>query len=124
MNTTELAIDRGRAEVATKYHERWRRVTFRDLARIARYAWRDVNTLARGEGPIAEFEERFAALCGTQYALAMNSGTAALHSAYFAVGVKPGTEVIVPSYTFFATVAPVLQCGGAPVFCDIDERTL
>jgi dTDP-4-amino-4,6-dideoxygalactose transaminase len=54
----------------------------------------------------------------------MNSGTAALHSAYFAVGVKPGTEVIVPSYTFFATVAPILQCGGTPVFCDIDPLTL
>jgi len=124
MKTNELAIDRGRPEVATKYRERWRRVTFSDLVHIARYAWRDVNTLAKGEGPIAEFERNFAALCRTKHALAMNSGTAALHSAYFAVGVKPGTEVIVPSYTFFATVAPVLQCGGTPVFCDIDERTL
>src|SRR5262245_9800844 len=124
MNTSELAIDRGRPEVATKYRERWRRVSLSDLVHIARYAWRDVNTLAKGEGPIAEFERRFAALCETRYALAMNSGTAALHSAYFAVGVKPGTEVIVPSYTFFATVAPVLQCGGTPVFCDIDARTL
>jgi dTDP-4-amino-4,6-dideoxygalactose transaminase len=124
MSTNELAIDRGRPEVGTKYRERWRRVRFSDLVRIARYAWRDVNTLAKGEGPIAEFERDFAARCSTKYALAMNSGTAALHSAYFAVGVKPGTEVIVPAYTFFASVAPVLQCGGTPVFCDIDERTL
>ena len=124
MSTNELAIDRGRPELATRYRERWRRVTFSDLARIARYAWRDVNTQSKGDGPIAEFERSFAALCDTKYALAMNSGTAALHSAYFAVGVKPGTEVIVPSYTFFASVAPVLQCGGTPVFCDIDERTL
>src|SRR5436190_4688799 len=124
MSTKDLAIDRGRPEVAMKYRDRWRRVTFSDLVRIAQYAWRDVNTLAKGEGPIAEFERNFAALCHTKYALAMNSGTATLHSAYLAAGVRPGTEVIVPSYTFFATVAPVLQCGGTPVFCDIDERTL
>ena len=100
MSTNELAIDRGRPEVAMKYRDRWRRVTFSDLVRIAHYAWRDVNTLAKGEGPIAEFERNFAALCHTKYALAMNSGTAALHSAYFAVGVKPGTEVIVPLRSF------------------------
>jgi len=124
MSTKQLAIDRGKPEVATKYREHWRRVTFSDLVRVAQYAWKDVSTVAKGEGPIAEFERDFAALCHTKYALAMNSGTAALHSAYFAVGVKPGTEVIVPAYTFFASVAPVLQCGGTPVFCDIDERTL
>jgi dTDP-4-amino-4,6-dideoxygalactose transaminase len=54
----------------------------------------------------------------------MNSGTATLHSAYFAVGVKPGSEVIVPSYTFFASAAPILQCGATPVFCDVDADTL
>src|SRR5436190_16087932 len=124
MSTKDLAIDRGRPALATRYREGWRRVTFSDLVHIAQYAWKDVNTLAKGEGPIAEFERNFAALCNTKYALAMNSGTATLHSAYLAAGVRPGTEVIVPSYTFFATVAPVLQCGGTPVFCDIDERTL
>src|SRR5204863_8920039 len=87
-------------------------------------ARRDVSTLAKGDGPMAEFEKRFASLSGTTHALAMNSGTAALHSAYFAVGVKPGTEVIVPGYTFFATAAPILQCGARPVFCDVDPRTL
>jgi dTDP-4-amino-4,6-dideoxygalactose transaminase len=91
---------------------------------IAKYARRDVNTLTKGEGPIADFERKFAALSGTRYALAMNSGTATLHSAYYAVGVKPGSEVIIPSYTFFASAAPILQCGGTPVFCDVDARTL
>jgi perosamine synthetase len=91
---------------------------------IAKYARRDVNTLSKGEGPIAGFEREFARLSGTQYALAMNSGTATLHSAYYAVGVRPGSEVIIPSYTFFASAAPILQCGGTPVFCDVDNRTL
>src|SRR4051812_6243944 len=85
---------------------------------------RDVSTLAKGEGPVAEFERDFAALTDTRHALVMNSGTARLHSAYFAAGVRPGTEVIVPSCTLFAWAAPILQCGGSPVFCDVDERTL
>ena len=51
-----------------------------------RYGLRDVNTLARGEGPIHAFEASFVRLSGARHALAMNSGTAALHSAYFAVG--------------------------------------
>jgi dTDP-4-amino-4,6-dideoxygalactose transaminase len=119
-----LAIDGGPKAVRSRYRERWRNVRWPALAAIARMGARDVNTLAKGEGPIAEFEQRFAALCGTEHALAMNSGTASLHSAYFACGVKPGTEVIVPSYTFFASAAPILQCGGTPVFCDVDPDTL
>src|SRR5262249_3707933 len=87
------------------------------------HAWRDVSTLAKGDGPIAEFERRFAQLTGTSWALAMNSGTAALHSAFFAVGVKPGTEAIVPGYTFVASAAPVLQGGGRPVSYDTDTPT-
>jgi dTDP-4-amino-4,6-dideoxygalactose transaminase len=110
--------------VRAPYRERWRQIRLADILRILACARRDVSTSARGDGPIAEFEQRFSQLTATKYALAMNSGTAALHSAYFAVGVKPGTEVIVPGYTFFATAAPILQCGGRPVFCDVDARTL
>lgn len=106
------------------YRERWRQVRLSDVVDIARYARRDVNTLAKGEGPIAEFEARFAELTRRRHALAMNSGTATLHSAYFAVGVGPGSEVIVPSYTFFASASPILQCGATPVFCDVDPVTL
>jgi perosamine synthetase len=118
------AIDGGSRAVTARYRERWRRVRLRDVVEIARCARRDVNTLAKAEGPIAEFEQRFAQLSGTRYALSMNSGTAALHSAYFAAGVRPGTEVIIPAYTFFASAAPILQCGAKPVFCDVDETTL
>jgi perosamine synthetase len=119
-----LAIHGGRPAVSGPYRERWRAIRRRDLLPILRYGLRDVSTLARGEGPIAEFEARFARLAGTRYALAMNSGTATLHSAYFAVGVGPGSEVIVPAYTFFASAAPILQCGASPVFCDVDPQTL
>ena len=61
--------------------------------------------------------EKFA----VKYALAVSSGTAALHAAFIAVGVGPGTEVIVPAVGFMATSAAVLLCGGVPVFCDVDE---
>jgi perosamine synthetase len=124
MNSNELAIFGGPRAVRTEYNEGWRQVRRSDLRPILAAAHDDINTEAKGEGPIAEFERQFAQLTGSKYALAMNSGTAALHSAYFAVGVKPGTEVIVPGYTFFATAAPVLQCGGRPVFCDVSPETL
>jgi dTDP-4-amino-4,6-dideoxygalactose transaminase len=54
----------------------------------------------------------------------MPNGTSALHSAYFAVGVGPGDEVIVPTYTWHATITPILHCAATPVFCDIDATTL
>jgi dTDP-4-amino-4,6-dideoxygalactose transaminase len=106
-----------------RYRERWRPVRLRDLMPIARSVLRGQSTEVGGP-TTRDFERRFAALTGTRYALAMNTGTATLHSAYFAVGVKPGYEVIVPAYTFPASASAVLACGGTPVFCDIDERTL
>jgi perosamine synthetase len=124
MKSNELAVFGGPRAVLTEYKEGWRQVRRSDLKPILAAARNDVNTEAKGEGPIANFEQQFAQLTGSKYALAMNSGTAALHSAYFALGVKPGTEVIVPGYTFFATAAPILQCGGRPVFCDVDPETL
>jgi dTDP-4-amino-4,6-dideoxygalactose transaminase len=58
---------------------------------------------------------------GAKYALAVNSGTAALHSAFVAAGVGPGTEVICPAVGFFATAAAVVTANGVPVFCDVDD---
>lgn len=58
------------------------------------------------------------------YALPVVNGTAALHSALFALGIGYGDEVIVPSYTYWATVMPVLACNGTPVFAESDPGTL
>ena len=66
-----------------------------------------------------EFEAEFARSLGAMHAVAVSSCTAALHLAYLAVGVGPGDEVIVPSYTMAATAAAVLYAGGTPVFADI-----
>ena len=124
MNDQQLAVFGGPKAVRKRYRERWRKVHLRDLIPILRMAIRDVNTQGAGGGLVGKLETGFTKLTQAKYALAMNTGTATLHSAYFAAGVKPGTEVIVPTYTFFASAAPVLQCGGTPVFCDIDARTL
>jgi len=76
------------------------------------------------QGPkVAELEERFAAYCGTTYAVAVNSGTAAIHAALHAAGVGPGDEVITTPFSFIATINPILMCGARPVLVDIDPRT-
>ncbi|MBA7576229.1 UDP-4-amino-4-deoxy-L-arabinose--oxoglutarate aminotransferase [subsurface metagenome] len=77
------------------------------------------------QGPkIAEFEEGFARYVGAKYAVAVNSGTAALHSACFAAGIKEGDEVITTPITFVASANCIIYQGGTPVFADIDADTL
>lgn len=70
----------------------------------------------------AEFEKRFAALCGATHAVAVNSGTSALEIILRALGVE-GRDVLVPTNTFFATAAAVVHAGGRPVFVDMDPET-
>lgn len=95
-----------------------------DLMRMLPWTLGGQTTITDGSGVINKFEKAFARFTGAAFALAMTNGTATLHSAYFAVGVGPGCEVIVPSYTWHASATPVLQCGATPVFCDIDPNTL
>jgi dTDP-4-amino-4,6-dideoxygalactose transaminase len=72
------------------------------------------------EGPrVAEFEQAFAEYTGTEYAVAVNSGTAALHAALLAHGIGKGDEVITSSFSFIATANSVLFTGARPVFADI-----
>jgi len=76
-------------------------------------------------GPkVAEFEKAFAAFTGAKEAVAVNNGTAALHTAMYALNIQPGDEVIVPTMTFAATANAVVFQGGKPVFCDCDPETL
>jgi dTDP-4-amino-4,6-dideoxygalactose transaminase len=75
-------------------------------------------------GPeVAAFEEEFAAYCNTRYAVAVNSGTSALHLALLAAGIGPGDEVITVSFTFVATVAAIYYAGARPAYVDIDPRS-
>lgn len=66
------------------------------------------------------FEEKFSSYIGVKYGLCFCNGTTAIQSALFAVGVGSGDEVIVPSFTFWATVGPVLANNARPVFADVD----
>ena len=75
-------------------------------------------------GPeVAGFEEEFAAYCGADHGVAVNSGTSALHLALLAAGVGPGDEVITVPFTFVATVAAIRYAGATPVLVDIDPHT-
>jgi perosamine synthetase len=76
-------------------------------------------------GPkVAEFEEAFAVRVGAKYAVSFSSGTAALHGAAFAAGLKPGDEAITTPMTFAATANCVLYQGATPIFADVSADTL
>ena len=76
-------------------------------------------------GPqVSAFEHAFATFVGAREAVAVSNGTAALHSAVYALGISPGDEVIVTPMTFAASVNCVVFQGGTPVFADVDPRTL
>lgn len=72
---------------------------------------------------VKKLEELFAKLCGVKYAVAVNSGTSALHVALLAMGIGRGDEVITTPFTFIATSNAICMTGAKPVFVDIDEKT-
>lgn len=76
------------------------------------------------QGPkIAEFENAFASYVGSEYAVAVSNGTAALHLCTLALGVKPGDKVITTPITFAASANCIRYCGGEVVFSDVDPET-
>jgi len=88
------------------------------VARALRSPWLTGGPL------VGEFESALARTVDAAHAVAVSSGTAALHAAMFAIGVGPGDEVIVPPITFAATANAVVYQGGTPVFVDVDPDTL
>jgi perosamine synthetase len=92
-----------------------------DLAAVAAVLRSDWLTT----GPTVEgFEQDFARSTGTRYAVAVSSGTAALHAAMYAIDIVPGDEVLIPAMTFAATANCVVYQGGSPVFVDVEPDTL
>jgi dTDP-3-amino-3,4,6-trideoxy-alpha-D-glucose transaminase len=98
---------------------------------LARYqerlAQRLVEVAATGRyilGPeVSAFEQEFAAYCGARHCIGVANGTDAITIALRALGVGPGDEVVVPSFTFYASVEAAVNAGATPVFCDIDPAT-
>ncbi|MCQ9207531.1 MAG: DegT/DnrJ/EryC1/StrS family aminotransferase [Omnitrophica bacterium] len=73
---------------------------------------------------VFQFETKLKEMFKRKHAICVNTGTTALHLALDAIGLKKGDEVIVPSFTFVATVQPIVMCGGIPRFCDIRTEDL
>src|SRR6476646_7786878 len=86
-----------------------------------------LDVLSRGQlaqGPVTEaFEHEFAGWCGAAHAIAVNSGTAALHLVMLAHGLKEGDELITSPFTFVASANAALFVGARPVFVDIEPET-
>src|SRR5918997_2604883 len=75
-------------------------------------------------GPeVAAFEQEFAAYCGARHAVGVANGTDALTIALRALGVGSGDDVVVPSFTFYASAEAIVNAGARPVFCDVDAET-
>ena len=119
--SNRLAIDGGTPIRRTRlpYGRQW--LDDDDIAAVVEVLRSDWLTT----GPkVGEFERAFADFVGAREAVAVSSGTAALHAAMYAAGIGPGDEVIVPPMTFAASANCVVFQGGTPVFADVDLDTL
>ena len=109
------------SEGSSKIRLGWPDVGERELAEVAAVLESGMLTM----GPkVGEFEAQLTQACEVEYALAVSSGTAALHLAVLALGLEPGDEVLVPAYTFPATANVVALAGLKPVLVDVDPETM
>jgi dTDP-3-amino-3,4,6-trideoxy-alpha-D-glucose transaminase len=104
-----LDLSRARVRIDAELASRWRRIL-------------DNNAFVLGP-EVAELERGFAAFLGATGVVGVGNGTDALTISLRALGLEPGDEVLVPAFSFFATVEAVVLAGGRPVFCDIDPAT-
>src|SRR5947209_18363869 len=110
MNVPILDLGRTRRRIASQLDERWRKIL-------------DDSSFVLGP-EVREFEAAFASYLGVAACVALGNGTDALILALRALGLKPGDEVIVPAFSFFATAEAVVLLGGKVVFADVDPATL
>jgi perosamine synthetase len=80
----------------------------------------ETNWISSAGSFIRDFESRFAAFCGAQYGIACANGTVAMHLAMATLGLEPGDEVIIPTFTMIATANAVTYCGATPVLVDME----
>ena len=102
--------------------DQWHQITEAE-AQVA-YEMTLRNELSGPSPTVQEFERTWSERHQTQFALSLTNGTAALHSAMFALGVGPGDEVICPTYTWMGSITPALALMATPVFCEVDPKTL
>ena len=119
--TETLAINGGRPVRSTLLPYGHQMIDDEDIAAVVQVLKSDWITT----GPkVAEFEDVFAGFVGAKYAVSFSSGTAALHGAAYAAGLKPGDEAITTPMTFCASANCVIYQGAKPIFADVTEDTL
>lgn len=119
--SSALAIDGGSPVRTTLLPYGRPSVSEDDIAAVSTVLRRDFLTT----GPeVTAFEKDFATAVRSSHAVAMSNGTTALHSAFHAIGIRKGDEVIVPVITFAATANAIVMQGGTPVFADVDDALL
>lgn len=117
-----LAIEGGEPAVQIDDPEQWERDVEEEKRRVNELIEEGVMTGA-GYGVMAEFEEDFGDYVGAEYCVTVDHGSTALGSAYYAVGVGPGDEVITPAAGYLGAYEGALHMGARPVFCELDEDT-
>ena len=118
-----LAIDGGEPAVTIDEPEQWERPVEAETE-IVTELLEEGAISGSGSGFPLEFEEEFREYSGAEYCLSVDHGSTALESAFYAVGVGPGDEVITPTVGYIGAYAGALHLGARPVFCEIDSKTL
>jgi len=85
------------------------------------YSYEDLKSILKRNVDVEELEEKFANYVGTEYAVACSSGSAAIHMAIIACGVRPQDQVVVSPMSHFSTIASIITCGAYPSFSDVDD---
>lgn len=119
----ELALHGGKPVIEPAHRFQWPRVSEEDRAAVVDLLERGELSYYGREGALLELEDHWSTRLGGRPTLGTSSGTAALHSAFHALGAGPGDEVICPTNTFLATVMPLVQLGATPVLCDAERDT-
>ena len=120
---SKLALFGGSPAVTEPTDFSWPPITPADIAAVTALLERGEISYYGREGEAAALESEFAAYVGVPYALSCSSGTAALHSAFFGIGLEPGDEVIAPTFTFLSTVMPLFVVNAVPVLVDCEPDT-
>jgi len=116
----KLAIDGGKPIRDTYLSYGKQSIDEKDIENVIKVLKSDYLTT----GPnVTEFERKVSEYVGAKYAVAVSNGTAALHVACYAAGIKESDEVLVSAMTFAASSNCVLYCGGKPIFVDLDPKT-
>jgi dTDP-4-amino-4,6-dideoxygalactose transaminase len=121
--SSQLALLRGLRSVSAEPEERWLPPVEKIKEAVGKMIDEGIWSQS-GTGLPLELERRFADFIGTDFCLCQHNGTSTLWSAYYAVGVGRGDEVLHPCYTWICSIAPAVHMGARPVFCEIDPETL